>query len=164
MDTSLSALAATPRPFLAAGKTYLLHPMRLQDFGAIEVWVQSQVPSPFQIVAAQLGKGLFTPAQERELLAIAVREARYPKIKLGSPEFDAIVATSAGLAKFVHLAIAQGDPKFTEEQAVTLVNSLGMAAIAELNEILDTEAMTGTGPENESDPKDCTGGTSTTPP
>jgi hypothetical protein len=166
MDSSLATLTARPRPFEVAGVTYQLHPLRIDDFGSIQAWCDSKQPNPYKSVSDQLGKGLFTVAQERALLEAAVRIDTAPKPQIGSPECDVLIASPRGMAKFMQLSIAHGDPKFTEAQALALVVSLDLARLEELTHILDFGAVIGGREEAEDGVPKVTGpgGGSTTPP
>lgn len=164
MDSSLAALTARPRPFEIEGRTYQLHPPRLNDIGEMQAFCDARMPNPYKSVSEQLGKGIFTVAQERALLDAAVRVASGPRPQIGSPECDAILGTIEGFAKFVHLSIRQGDPKFTEADALALVRSLDLARTTELDRALGFEQLIGGEEEGSSGPKAGPGGGSSTPP
>ena len=168
MDSSISTLTAAPRPFEFGGKTYQIYSITLGDFGKLESWAQARLPNPFKAVSEQLGTGVFTVAQEKALLDAAVRVAAAPRPRLGSPEIDAVIATTEGVAKMLQLAIVKGEPKFTEADAMALFNSLDSARAKELNELLDVESAVGGrgNSEGEGDdaPKSAAGGNSSTPP
>lgn len=161
MDSSLAALTAQPRPIEVGGVVYLFHPIRIEDLGSMQAWCDARRPSPFKVVSGQLGNGLFTPAQERELLQCAVREAARPTPRIGaSAECDELLMSLEGLAKILHLSVGRGNPGFTEAQAEALLRSMDAGQLAEMNSVLDTGLILRGG----DDPKAPTGGGSSTTP
>ena len=128
---SLGDLTAQPRPLRVGDKTYQVHPLTITDFGALQIWVDSQHPDPFAAVAAQIGTGRFTPAQERHLLTAAVEFSGKSKPKLGTPEADALVRSIEGIKHLLYIAIHKGDPTFTEADAETMSRQLGPEGISQ---------------------------------
>lgn len=131
--SDLARLTKQPQPFEHGGKTYLLHPLEIDDFGRLQAWVDSQRPDPFAKVAEQIGIGRFTMAQEKHLIEAAVKVSLEPKPKIGTPEADAVLVSLAGVKQFFYLSVHKGDPSFTEQEASDAVD--GMNA-AELNQVL----------------------------
>jgi hypothetical protein len=124
----LATLTAQPRTLDVGGRAYQVHPLTLDDLGALQKWVNDQLPDPLALVRGQLDG--FSPEQQKFLLKEAIDAARRGKPRLGTPEADALTGSLEGLRELLFLAIRRGDPAFTREAAAGLCGQLTMTDLA----------------------------------
>lgn len=159
MDSSIAGLTGQPRPFSANGADYRLHKLDAGDLGKVQAWCDRQRPDPFAVVATQLGIGRFNAAQEKYLLAEAIRQASEPKPRLGSAECGEMITSYEGFAYVFFLSVSKGDPAFTEEKAAEAIRGFNAAHILAITDALSLDLIKG----DPDDPKASTSGASTTP-
>jgi hypothetical protein len=123
----LANLTGQPQKLAVDGRTYLIRPLTLDDFGALQQWVNEQFPDPMAIAQASLN-GLSVEAQ-KFLIKEAFAAASRPKPKLGTPEADALTNSLDGLREMLFLMIRRDDPSFTREAAVALYGKITPADI-----------------------------------
>lgn len=143
----LKTLTAQPSPMTVDGETYLTHPLTIEDWGALQAWLDRQHPNPLELVKETIAKGGFNRAQEQYLLEKALEKASKPRTQLGSPEADQLLMSVPGWTQVLYLSIKKGRPGFTEQDAALLAAKLSFVDVAQMarNTTLDMVA---------SDPKD----------
>jgi hypothetical protein len=144
---NLKILTAQPQPLTVDGETYMVHPLTLDDWGALEVWLESQFVDPFDVVNRAIAKGGMTPSQQQYLLSEALKESIKPKAPLGSIEADQLLMSMKGYAQILYLSIRRGRPGFTEQDAKDLAVKLSAADATNLGQISTLNLVA-------SDPKD----------
>lgn len=128
----IGTLTGQPQPITVDGETYMVHPLTVDDWGALQAWVDRQFPNPLDAVRDALAKGGFKPAQEQFMIKEALALASKPKAKLGSIEADELLVSAEGSAQVLYLTIRKGRPDFTEKDAAALAEKLAAAEIARL--------------------------------
>jgi hypothetical protein len=138
-----ASISNRPRPIVADGRTYLIHPFSVADFGALQVWVDSQFPDPFDLVDAQIEKGRlvtepdgsrlrqpYPMAVQQFLLRTAHEAASKGRRLIGMAEADEKLQSVDGLKELLYLAILKGDPSFTREDAAKLYPKLSVGQVS----------------------------------
>lgn len=143
----LKTLTAQPQPLIVDGETYMVHPFDMNDWGALQAWIDKQHADPFDIVSAAIKKGEFTITMQQYMIDKAMEKAMKPRCPLGSPEADELVMSMAGQKQLLYLSIRKGRPDFTEEQAGDLVVKLTAVDTAKLGQLSTINMVV-------SDPKD----------
>lgn len=155
----LATLNKKPRPITVDGRTYLLYPLTLGDYGEIQAWIDSQQPDPYAAAAAALRSGMFTQAQQQFILRSAAEVAATRRALIGTPEADAIIESPAGVKFWLSASIRKGDPSFSDDDAAALFDRMTLAEIRQVTALTEVEhVLTGEG----ADPKAAAG--ETTPP
>lgn len=132
MDSSLASLAAKPVRFTVGNEAYDLYPVTFDSLGDIQKWCDDRSPDPFEIVAAQIESGRFTPAQEKHLLDSALRASIAAKPKIGTPECDEMLRSIEGIEYVLWLSVRPGRPDFKHEDARKLMRDLGLQGTARI--------------------------------
>jgi hypothetical protein len=143
----LKILTAQPQPLAIDGETYMVHPLTIEDWGALQAWVDRQFVDPFDVVAKAIEKGKFTVAQQQYMLSEALKESIKPKAPLGSIEADALLMSMDGYTQVLYLSIRKGRPGFTEKDARNLALKLSAADATKLGQVSTLNLVA-------SDPKD----------
>jgi hypothetical protein len=123
-------LSSQPRPLVVDGRTYLIHPLTLADFGELQRWVWEQFPDPLQVAADRLD--LLPVHAQKHLLAVAMEQATRPRPRIGTVEADALVRSMDGTLELMRIAIAKGDPSFDKAKAQALYAKMNLAHLAKL--------------------------------
>lgn len=119
-----------PLPELVVdGERYVIHRLTDDDHAELQAWLDGQVPDPFDAAVGFLGRGL-TMAQEKHVLASALEIATRPRVRIGTPEADALLCSAAGVCKSLELAIRRGRPGFTEADARAIYGRLAVKEMA----------------------------------
>lgn len=145
----LRTLTAQPRPLVVDGETYMVHPLDMNGWGAIQAWLDAQRPDPFDIVKKAIDKGGFTVAQQQYMIKEAIDKAMEPKPLLGSVEADAILLSIPGYTQVLYQSIHKGRPDFTEADAAELAAKLTATDFANVNMSTNLDLMA-TDPKAES--------------
>lgn len=150
MDPTVASLTAQPRPLKVriAGveRTYLIHPLTIDDLGQLQAWVDSQFPDPFAVVAKTIREGDYTVPQQQFLMSQAMALAVQPRHAIGSPEADRVLlGTLAGTCELLKLAIRKGR-ELSDEEARDIFLHLTIAELAALQTYTGIDLVT-------SDPK-----------
>lgn len=104
---------------------YKVHPLGYADYGALQAWINSQFPDPFDTAreaierAAKSGKP-YNVEQEKYLLKTAAELALKPRHLVGTEEVDALVQSKEGQKIILMTAIRKGDPTFDDAKAEEL--------------------------------------------
>jgi hypothetical protein len=161
---SLASLTAQPKPLVVGDKTYQMHPLTIDDFGALQAWCDSQYKDPLEAIAPQLGSGKFTKRQEEFLMRVAVETAHKPKPRLGEPEVDALLNSLEGFQQVAYLSIRKGLPTFTQDDARELIKAMGNQSLARMMMDTNADMILGSAPANgDGDPKATMAGAMTPP-
>jgi len=125
-----ATLSARPRPMTVGGRTYMVHPLTLSDFGDLQSWVDSQFPDPVEVATRSIEAGDFNPAQQQFLLKTALEIACRGRHMIGSSDLAAEKLFSAsGIKEVLFKAISKGDPSFTRKDADDLHSQMNMAHV-----------------------------------
>jgi hypothetical protein len=144
----LRTLTAQPQPLTVDGETYWIHPLDVNDLGALQAWIDRQHADPFDVVKAVIDKGGFTVTMQQYMIAEALRESIKPKARLGSAEADELLLSMEGSRQVLYLSIRKGRPDFTEAAAAELAAKLTTTDVAKLNH-LSTLDMVASDPKGE---------------
>lgn len=128
----LKTLTAAPSPVVIDGETYMVHPLDMKDWGAIEAWLNAQFGNPFEAVKDAIAMGGFTIAQQQYMMDKAIEKSMRPKCRIGSAEADAILTSMAGYAQVLYHCIRKGRPDFTEADAMELAAKLATVDMAQV--------------------------------
>lgn len=150
--SELTSLAGTPRTLRVRvdgeDREYLIHPLSIADWAAMQAWVDAQFPQPHEVTAAAIARGNYTVAQQQYLMRIATELAcEHPGHPIGTPEADRLIQSLAGTKELLKIAIRKGRPEFTDAEAERLYLHLTLGQLEALYR--DTEAALLMG-----DPKD----------
>lgn len=129
----LRTLTAQPRPMTVDGETYMVHPLDMNGWGAIQAWLDAQRPDPFEVVKAAIAKGGWSFAQEQYMIQQAIEKSMETKPLLGSVEADALLLSIPGYTQILYQSIRKGRPEFTEQDAADLAAKLTAADFANVN-------------------------------
>lgn len=143
----LKTLTAQPQPIVVDGETYMAHPLSMDDWGAIQAWLDAQHASPFEVVKAAIAKGGFSIAQQQYMLDKAIEKATKPTCRIGTFEADELLTSMQGYAQILYLSIRKGRPEFTEKDAAELAMKLAAVDMAQVGQATNLNMMV-------SDPKD----------
>lgn len=143
----LPGLAAQPRPLRVrvdgAVREYLIHPLTIDDFAALQVWIDRQFPDPFDVVSSAIAKGDYTVAQQQYLLDRALVESTRGRHAIGTPEGDRMLFSLEGTVQMLLASIRKGDPSFSEDDARTLRKWLSLADLQALYVLTGAALVTG---------------------
>lgn len=135
----IATMTAQPRPMLVEGRTYMLHPLKLNDFGKLQVWVDAQFPDPIALVNEAVKAASYTVAQQQFLYKTALEIAARGRRPLGTTEADDMVRSVFGTKQILLMSILKGDPTFTIEDADDLYGKLTIGDIARVFEATEAE-------------------------
>jgi hypothetical protein len=136
-----ATLAASPKPLVVDGKTYLVHPLTLSDFGDLQSWVDAQFPSPIEVANRAIETGNYNPAQQQFLLRVALEIACRGQHKIGTPEADEKLFSVDGAREILFRSISKGDPNFTREAAEALHGKMSLAHVMFLNSVTNIDLV-----------------------
>ncbi len=128
MQNDLATLTAQPRTLTVEGQAYDVHPLKIEDVGALQKWVHEQYPDPIATVHARC-QGLPLKVQQH-LMGVAAELACRPLPKIGTPEADGLLESVDGIKEILFLAIRRGRPAFTRADAEALFAKLSEAELA----------------------------------
>lgn len=138
---SLARLTGQPTTLEVDGERYDVHPLSFGDLGSLQAWIDGRRADPFATLAAQLGTGRFSVAQEKHMMALALEQATRPGPPLGTPEADAMLNTLEGYAEVLYLTIRKGRPGFTREDASRLLAALGEGRLGQVRRTTDLDLV-----------------------
>jgi hypothetical protein len=122
-----ATLSARPKPLVVEGKTYMVHPLTLSDFGDLQTWVDSQFPNPVDVAVRAIGSGDYNAAQQQFLLRAALEIACQGQHKIGTPLADDKLYSVDGMREILWKSISKGDPNFSREDAEELHSKMSLA-------------------------------------
>lgn len=125
---NLADLTAQPKPLRVGDDTFLLHPLDVGDFGALQAWIDAQQPDPFAVYDRVASR--YPIAQQRALFDKAMELAARPGPKLGTAEADGFLQSLEGAREILYLSIRKGDPSFSRARAEEVFKRLGVAGVA----------------------------------
>jgi len=137
----LSTLTAQPRPMTVDGETYMVYPLDMDGWGAIQAWLDAQRPDPFDVVKKAIEKGGFTLQQQQYMISQALDKAMETKPLLGSVEADALLMSIPGYTQVLYQSIRKGRPDFTEADASELASKLTATDFANVNMSTNLDLM-----------------------
>ena len=127
----LPGLSGQPRPLRVrvegAVREYLIHPLTIDDFAALQSWVDRQFPDPFEVVSAALAARDYTVAQQQYLMREALVESTRGRHAIGTPDGDRMLFSLEGTIQMLWRSIRKGDPSFAEDDARKLRQWLTLA-------------------------------------
>lgn len=136
----LASLTAQPRRLRLGGKEYLLHRLTIDDFGALQEWINEQYPDPIELAAEHLDSS--TPvAVQKHLLSEALALAAKPKPRIGMAEADALLQSVEGVMECLYLSIRKGDARFTRDEARKVFGSLSIEDIGRVMQATEVELV-----------------------
>lgn len=144
----LKTLTAQPQPLTVDGETYMVHPFTVDDWGALQAWVDRQHPDPFDVVRDAINKGGFSQAIQKQMIKDALDKATGPKNLIGSVEADTLLMSMEGYTQVLFLSIRKGRPGFTEKDAGELAVKLTTTDMTKLGH-LSTMDMLVSDPKSE---------------
>jgi hypothetical protein len=101
---------------------YKVHPLTYGELAALQGWVDSQFPDPYQTAwdaiqrARERGQP-FNVTQEQYILRQAMDQAINSRRRIGTPEADELLLSPAGFCQVMLLGIRKGKPDFSDEDA-----------------------------------------------
>jgi hypothetical protein len=143
----LKILTAQPQPVTVDGETYMVHPLDVNDWGALQAWLDRQRIDPFDAVKAAIAKGGFSMAVQQYMIDKALEKAMKPGCKIGSVEADELLTSMEGYAQVFYLAVRKGRPDFTEADAMDVAAKLAAVDMTKVGHVTTMNMMV-------SDPKD----------
>jgi hypothetical protein len=141
MHNDLATLTAAARPVPIGGKVYLVRPLTIDDYGALQAWLDAQWPDPFDVVNDQVSRREYSPAQQRHMLSAALELATRPRPKLGSDDAEPLVSSPAGVAQVLYLTIRRDDPTFTLAAATALLKLMTPADFARIFKVSEADRV-----------------------
>ena len=176
-----SAQAFAPDAFqnlTLANQVFLVRPLKLREWGALQAWLKSSQPSPLaraiEEIAAARKRGVPIDREtEAGLFRQAQEEARLWPPRVGSAAWcQAIEAAEGGRARFLQTAVAPRGYQLSDEEADDLMVAASGEEVANLlrvcvfGETLDPKAEAGstTTERMTSTQSPTNGATSSTPP
>jgi hypothetical protein len=137
----IAAMTAQPHRMLVDGRAYMLHPLKLNDFGRLQVWVDAQFPDPIGLVNDAIKAGSYTVGQQQFLYRSAIEIAARGHRPIGTPEADDMVRSVHGSKQLLLMSIAIGDPTFTEADAEELYGKLTIGDLARVFAATEAEKI-----------------------
>ena len=138
----LSTLTMQPKTLTVDGREYKVHPLTLGDFGALQAWVDSQIPDPCLAAKKAINSGGLNMAQQqcfiREALQLASR-----RHLIGTPEADALIRSVEGMKYTLYLSIRKGDPAFTEKDAEAMFAKMDFMDMASFGQASTLDMVVG---------------------
>lgn len=144
---NIATLTAQPQILRVEDKEYKVYPLTFADLGALQVWIDSQYPDPFDAVARAIKSNHFNFAQQQFLLDKAIEKATQPKRLIGSPEADELLMSAEGYKQVLILSIRKGDPSFSDDDAKSLFDRMTPADVAKFQSLSNLDMVA-------NDPKD----------
>jgi hypothetical protein len=137
----LASMTARPRSLVVDGRTYMVHPLTLDDFGELQAWVDAQFPDPIALVNDAVKAGSYNMVQQQFLYKTALEIGSRGKRPIGTPDADDLVRSVAGTKEVLFKAIKKGDPSFDREQADRLFERLTIGDIARIFEATEADKL-----------------------
>lgn len=131
----LKTMTAAPSPVVVDGETYMVHPLTMKDWGAIQSWLDAQYANPFEVVKSAIALGGFTVEQQKHMMNRALEEAMKPKCKIGSLEADELLTSMEGYAQVLYHCVRKGRPEFTEDDALELAAKLAAVDMTQVGHV-----------------------------
>jgi hypothetical protein len=133
LNNDLAKLSGQPDQLTIDGRTFDLYPLTLGDLGALQAWLNSHVPDPFDALKGRVEH--LDVDVRKYLYDKAMQEARTPRhVRFESAEGLSLLFSPEGLKRLLHLRIKHGDPGFTIEKAGELCDRVPVNALARLRE------------------------------
>ncbi len=129
ISNDFATLSGSARPLSVAGTTYHVHPLTLGDYGKLQAWLETQIPDPVAVAVRNCTADVPISLQ-KHMISEALAIASKPRLKLGTPEADAIINSFGGVCEVLILSIQKGDPTFSREDAERLFNSMTAADLS----------------------------------
>lgn len=130
--SGITSLTRQPIPLKVDGieETYYIHPLTIDDFGALQAWVDAQFPDPFQVVDEAIKRGNYSLPQQQYLMKLAMDAATgQSKHPIGTPEADALLGGLEGFKQLLTISIRKGKPDFSNEEARNLYMHLSLGEL-----------------------------------
>lgn len=119
----LATLNNIPRPITLGGVTYTVSALKIKEWAAVQQFLKDNVPNPLSVLRTSDLKGL-SPSDRKELLSVALRDARNWPPGVASPEWWQALDHEGGWAKVFHCILVKHQAGFTAEQAEDLAEKL----------------------------------------
>lgn len=148
----IATLTATPRTVKLAGRNYSVRPLTLGDYGKLQAWLESQMPDTLGLVLSHCRDGVPVPLQ-KHMISEALQQASRPRIKLGSPEADAMLATMDGAKQMIRLGISRCDPTFDDAAAQALFEQASAEELAAAIQVMTADLAFSAGVDEDGNPK-----------
>jgi hypothetical protein len=113
--------------FEAQEKRWHLSPLSLGDMRAFKEWVQLKAWFMLQAYKDKLPPELYDAESKRVLTACMDKE-----LQEDSPEVEAAMRTSEGIAQLVYLSLRRNHPAITAEQTADILTTRNLAEVADL--------------------------------
>lgn len=141
LPSDLGTMTAAARPLVVDGRTYMLHPLTLSDFGQLQVWVDSQFPDPIALVNEAIRAGEFNAVQQQFLYKTALEIAARGHRPIGTPEADAMIRSVHGTKRILLMSISKGDPAFSAADVEALYAKLTIGDLARVYSATEAERV-----------------------
>lgn len=134
MTNGLNRAAGSPTTVEINGKTYIMEPLTLRDFGTIEAEYMKQKPNPLKAVAE--AKDMLPEEDYKELLAQAYKDATSAN-KATPDEVSGWLDTKDGVVFSCWLSLRKNHPELSLEDAEQAINHMGQQEMTRLAEQRD---------------------------
>jgi hypothetical protein len=129
MSMSVDQLTAQPRTIELGGRTLKISPLTIDDFGALQAWIYSQLPDPITS-ARRMAEGL-PPTALGELFREAAREERASRLahRIGTAGAGEMLQGLLGVVELLYLTARRHHPDLTRDELPALILSAGADGI-----------------------------------
>jgi hypothetical protein len=133
----LDVLTNAVRPVTLAGKSYPVRQLKLKEWGELQAWLKSVVPSPVTLAIKALAEAsndgpVPQPVQDA-LFRQAQEESRRWPPKVGSMTWlKALDEIEGGRARFLRVSLLAGGTDVTEDEAESIVASASLRELMDL--------------------------------
>lgn len=129
---NLGSLTGQPKRIMLGGHEYTINPLTIGDLGMFQEWIDWQT-DPFRLVYEALSRHDYSVAQQKFMLEAAITAARH-RIRLGTPEADALMQSMDGVLELLTISIGKTDKSFSEAKARALYSNMSISDISVLME------------------------------
>ena len=134
MPNGVNRAAGSPTTVTLDGKTYMMEPLTLKDFGVIENEYLKRRPNPLKAVAA--AKDVLSEDDYDKLLTQAYKDA-VNVAKATPQEISEWLDTRDGVVFSIWLSLRKNHPELTKEQAEEAIQEMGEQQLTGLAESRD---------------------------
>jgi hypothetical protein len=134
MPNGINRAAGSPTTVKLEGKTYIMEPLTLRDFGIIENEYLKRRPNPLKAVAEV--KDILAEEDYEKLLTQAYRDAT--NVSKASPqEISEWLDTRDGVVFSIWLSLRKNHPELTKEMAEAAIQQMGEEQLKNIAESRD---------------------------
>ena len=149
----LATLTGRPKRLKLGGQFHDVYPLTIDDFGAVQTWVDGQFPDPFDAVNEVVEKGRlvwedgkptrvpYSLQQQQFFYRTALEQKNKGRHLLGTSEADEKVQSMEGVKFLLALSIRKGNPSFSDEDAKALYSQMTLGDVAQVYQATNADLV-----------------------